>query len=114
MNHNQRWRHKVDFCQTVQRIVLEHGLLDDLHLPVTAGVPHHCSHRDREHVATSPAVSLKSTSPPRVRTVEYPNALESSSLAPAGLCQPEEPALAGKGSLGTRKPTAEGSTLRLG
>jgi hypothetical protein len=22
MNHNQRWRHKVDFCQTMQRIML--------------------------------------------------------------------------------------------
>jgi hypothetical protein len=35
--------------------MLEHGLLDDLHVPVTAGLPHHCSRQDREHVATSPA-----------------------------------------------------------
>jgi len=55
MNHNQRRRHKANPCQTVQRIMLEHGLLDDLHVPVTAGLPHHCSRQDREHVATSPA-----------------------------------------------------------
>jgi hypothetical protein len=29
MNHNQRWRHKANFCQTMQQIMLEHGLLDD-------------------------------------------------------------------------------------
>ncbi len=67
-----------------------------------------------EHVAASPAILLKSTSPPRARALECSNALETSSLAPAGLGQQEEPAQAGKGSPGARKPAARGPTLRLG
>jgi hypothetical protein len=38
---------------------------------------------DREHVTTSPAILLKSASPPRVLKVKCPNALEATAKIPS-------------------------------